>query len=176
MNRNHFASAEPLLTNRDIQDLIRLPKAISAKTPVRGYREEQGSRRCDLDLAPLSDFGWVFPVFIRQNIKFIENFSIGLRYTADQSKATTMTLVRYNGPHGESSRTADGHYAKPHIHLLTEDEIAKGHTQPQERHRKITDQYSTLEEALRVFFRDTATENYKEYFPELLQPRLFGEP
>ena len=176
MNRNNLPSHQPLLTNQNIHDLIRLPKAISSKTPAKGYREEQGSRRCELDLAPLDDFGCVFPVFIRQNLKFTENFSIGLRYSHEHQKSIPLTLVRYNGPHGESSRTADGHYAKPHIHLLTADEIAKGHSQPQERHREITNQYSTLEEALRVFFHDTRIQNYEEFFPGILQTRMFGEP
>ena len=167
---------DSLLSNQNIQDLIRLPKAIRAKTPTRGYREEQGSRRCELDLVPLRALDCVFPVFIRQNLKFTENFSIGLRYSDEQKNSIPLTLVRYNGPHGESSRTADGHYAKSHIHLLTADELAKGHSQPQERHREITDQYATLEEALRVFFHDTSTQNYEEFFPGILQTRLFGEP
>ena len=72
----------------------------------------------------------------------------------------------------EHSRAPDGHYAQPHIHLITQDEMAKGHTQPQENQRLVTDKYVTLEEALRVFFQDTATANYARFFPELLEPRM----
>ena len=36
----------------------------------------------------------------------------------------------------------------------------------------MTDRYSDLEQALRAFFTDTATRNYADYFPELLQGRF----
>lgn len=114
-----------------------------------------------------------FTVFTRQNIVFIENFSIGLRYQTNDPKLGTVTLVRYNGPHGEYSRHPDGHHAVPHIHRITATEIASGSTQPQERDREITDRYSTFETALVVFFADIGAINYGEYFPELLQGRLF---
>ena len=50
--------------------------------------------------------------------------------------------------------------------------MAKGHTQPQENQRLVTDKYIFLEEALRVFFQDTSTGNYAQFFPELLEPRM----
>lgn len=164
-----------MLTHHDIQELIRLPKVIVERRPSRAYREEAGNRRCDLELRSADDERQVYPVFIRQNLRFLENFSIGLRYELNEGHLATITLVRYNGPHGERSRTSDGHYAKPHIHYLTEDELRAGHTQPQESFREITTQYNTFEEALRVFFSTTSTVNYREYFPEALQGRLFNE-
>ncbi len=90
-----------------------------------------------------------FNVFVRQNIRFAGNFSIGLRYQANRGNLATITLVRYNGPHGETSRSPDGHYALPHIHYITEEEIARGHMQPQENHRELTYRYSSFTEALR---------------------------
>ena len=84
-----------------------------------------------------------------------------------------ITLVRYNGPHGESSRAPDGHYAKPHIHRITQQEITSGSTQPQERDRAITDQYATLEQALWVFFNHANVSNHNEYFREIAQMSLF---
>ena len=113
----------------------------------------------------------MFAVFIRQILKFAENFSIGLRYRADLPLGA-ITLLRYNGPHGESSRAPDGHYAKPHIHRITQQEINSGSTQPQERDRTITDAYATLEQALWVFFNDAGVSNPDEYFPEIGQLRL----
>ena len=161
-----------MLTHQDIQELIRLPKVIVDRTPSRDYREEDGNRRCDLDLRSADDDGRVYPVFIRQNLRFSGNFSIGLRYALNEGNLATITLVRYNGPHGENSRTSYGHYAKPHIHYLTEDELKAGHTQPQESSRELTDQYTTFEEALRAFFSATSTLNYGEYFPDSLQGRF----
>ena len=163
-----------MLTNQAIQDLIRLPKVITARMPARGYREEYGSRRCDLDIKSSNDNDRAFPVFIRQNLRFAGNFTVGLRYTANQGKLTTITLVRYNGPHGETSRAPDGHYLQPHIHYITEEEIAAGHTQPQESYRELTDQYNTLDEALRAFFNATSTSNDGDYFPDLIQGRLLS--
>ena len=160
-----------MLTQQRIQELIRLPKTIVRRRPSHGYREESGSRRCDLDLRSHGQDDGTFGVFIRQNIQFVENFSIGLRYRAD-SPLGAITLLRYNGPHGESSRAPDGHYAKSHIHRITQQEIASASTQPQERDRTITDEYATLEQALWVFFNDAGVSNHDEYFPEIAQMRL----
>ena len=162
-----------MLTDQEIQELIQLPKIIIGKRPVINFREENGHRRCDLDLQSSEGIRLAFPVFIRQNIRFSDNFSIGLRYVVNEGKLTTVTLARYNGPHGETSRTPDGHYAQSHIHYLTKDELAGGHATPQERHRVLTDEYTTFEEAIRVFFRNTSTSNYGDFFPAALQGRLF---
>ena len=161
------------MTDQEIQALIGLPKAIVNRSPAKGYREENGHRRCDLELRSSDETRRAFPAFIRQNIRLTGNFSIGLRYGVNEGKLATITLARYNGPHGETSGGPDGHFALPHIHYITEDELAAGHTQPQERHREITDRYATLEEALCVFFQDTVTGNYAQFFPELLEPRMF---
>lgn len=162
-----------MLTDREIQDLIKLPKRITSRTPAEGYREEDRNKRCDLALEATADNGASFRVFIRQSIEFIENFSIGLRYQTGDRSLGTIVLVRYNGPHGETSRQPDGHFAKPHTHLMTEAELSTGNSQPQEREREFTNRYGTYEEALRVFFDDIVVVNYDEYFPESLQPRLF---
>ena len=166
---------KPILTDQQIQDLLDIPKTVTEKKPAKGYKEENNQRRCDLKLEATSDNGAIFSVFIRQNSKFIENFSIGLRYQTNIKAMGSITLVRYNGSHGESSHHPDGHYALPHIHRITEQELASGSTQPQERHREITDRYSTFDQALRTFFDDLCIENYGDYFPELLQLVLFNE-
>ena len=93
-----------MMNNQDIQTLIRLPKVIIDKKPADGYREENRTRRCDLDLQSSDETGRVFQVFIRQHIRIGQNFSIGLRYAVNLGKLTTITLARYNGPHGEYSR------------------------------------------------------------------------
>jgi len=85
-----------------------------------------------------------------------------------------VTLVRYNGPHGEESRSEDGHYAAPHIHRITAAEMNSGNTEPQEKHREVTGRFSSLEEALVVFFEEVGVQNYSRHFPELSQPNLGG--
>ncbi len=163
-----------MLTDQEIQDLIRSPKEIKEKIPVGGYKEENGHRRCNLKLESTEeDEVKLFSVFVRQNSYFLENFSIGLRYQTNDSVLGTITLVRYNGPHGETSRAPDGHYAQSHIHRITAKEMESGSVQPQESHRQPTDRYSTLEDALVVFFADVGVTNYSDYFPELIQGTLF---
>ena len=163
-----------MLTDHEIESLVKLPKNIVSKTPAVGYRNENLHRRCELELTASSSPITEFTVFIRQNDKFIENFSIGLRYKTKDRTLGTITLVRYNGPHGETSRGPGGHFGRPHIHRVTAQELTEGNREPQERHRDITDRYSTFEQALSVFFRDIAASNYLDYFGELRQLELFN--
>lgn len=160
-----------MLTDQQILDLIACPKTIVQKDPARGYREENRQRRCDLELQANENNDLRFSVFVRHSTEFIENYSIGLRYQTNESRLGTITLVRYNGSHGETSRDPDGHYALSHIHRITASELASGSAQPQERHREITNRYGTFEQALAVFFTDTGIVNPEDYF--MLQGRLF---
>jgi len=168
-----------MLTDRDIDELVRLPKVIVEKAPAGGYREQDGHRRCDLKLeVALDEKGEVpedgnFSVFIRQNTKFIDNFSIGLKFRSFERPLRTIILVRYNGPHGEMSYHEDGHDHKPHVHRLTAADLESGNFHPREKHREITDRYTLIDQAIDVFFRDTSVRNYQEYFPNQLQGILF---
>lgn len=161
------------MTHQEIERLIQLPKTVHFRKPAKGYREENGHRRCDLDLHTTPD-GLKFKVFIRQNIKFDENFSIGLRYITDNDTLGTVTLIRYNGPHKEPSHPSDSHHCKYHIHRLTSAEIASGNFQPQERAREITTRYGSFEEAVAVFFVDIKVSNTDQHLQDILQGRLFN--
>ena len=164
------------LSDLDLRNLVAVPKAIVKKIPTNGYVNESGHRRCDLELessqGPETD---VFAVFVRQNLRFIENYSLGLRYRSGDPVFGTITLVRYSGPHGEVNRDRDGHYATTHIHRLTAQELRRGSRQPAERHRELTDRYSTFESALRTFFADTGVSNFRSFFPELSQLDMFDD-
>ena len=162
------------MTDPEIHALITSPKTIISKEPARGYREDNSQRRCDLRLVATTDDATPFRVFIRQSLAFIENFSIGLTYNTSVPASGSITLVRYNGPHGEVSRAPDGHYDQPHIHRITAEEIAAGSIRPQAKQREITGRYATLEQAIPVFFQDIAVANYAQHFPELLQGSLFN--
>ena len=102
-----------MLTDEQIRYLVNCSKTILRKEPARGYREDNRHLRCDLELVSTEGNSTAFKVFIRQSTEFIENFSIGLLYSSNDPTLGTITLVRYNGPHGETSRDPDGHYAKP---------------------------------------------------------------
>ena len=166
-----------MLTDDEIQGLLDRPKTIVSKSPRAGYRDEHGHWRADLTLEAANGSGAAaFAVFIRQSVRFIENFSIGLRYRSNAAGVGDVTLVRYNGPHGEMGVHPDGHYAKPHIHRITSAELASGSRDPKERHRTITDRYSTLDTALRTFFGDLNINGVQQFFPDLLQEGLFNGP
>ena len=165
-----------MLSDDEIQGLLDRSKEIVRKTPRSGYRIEAGHRRADLDVEAANGNGTaLFSVFIRQNERFIENFSVGLRYRSNMAGLGDVTLVRYNGPHGDMSIHPDGHYAKPHIHRITSVELASGSREPRERDRAITDRYATLDNALRTFFDDLNVTGAQQFFPELSQGRLFDE-
>ena len=168
-----------MLTEKDIADLLSCPKLIVKKVPAAGFAEpkpNENHRRCDLELEVVNTPNIIFSVFVRQNTYFVENFSIGLRYRPNISPALgTITLIRYNGPHGEFSIHPDGHFAVPHIHRITAEDIEAGNLFPQERDRKPTDRYDTFDSALRVFWEDISVSNFGDYFPNLIKPRLFDE-
>ncbi len=163
-----------IFTDDEIKKLVAIPKKIKARSPARGYKEENGHKRCSLILEFSAKVGEAFSVFIRQNTQLIENYSIGLRYQTSDRVLGAITLVRYNGPHGEASQHQDGHYDKPHIHCLTAEELRAGSVQPQERRRELTGKYRTFEDALKVFFKDVGVMNYQKYFPELCQGDMFS--
>ena len=162
-----------MLTDQEIQELLVMPKTITDKRPARGYQDERFHKRCNLALTGSHDEHEHFEVFVRQHSTFIENYSIGLRYQTGEPSIGTITLIRYNGPHGEERRLPGGHFATTHIHYITEAELLSGSREPQESHRKLTDRYGTFEEALKVFFTDMKVENAKDYFPTEWQLPLF---
>lgn len=162
-----------MLTDSEIRALIILPKIITSKDPATGYKEEDGHQRCRMKLESASGDGKEFSIFINQNDTFRENFSIGLRYKTMDKALGAVTLVRYNGAHGETSRNQDNHYHQPHIHYITAAGMQSGSNEPQESHREVTDKYDIFEDALRCFFEDIGVGNYLPYFPELMQIRIF---
>ena len=151
-----------------------MPKVINDKKPAKGYHEDRSQRRfeCELRAKGVSTI-MKFAVFGRQHKKFPENFSLGLRFQTADKEFGSITLIRYNGPHGKIARASDGHFSKPHIHRITATELASGTKEPQERHRTVTNRYSTYEQAIICFFEDIAVSNSQEYFPELSQQIIF---
>jgi len=163
-----------MLNNDQIDALVSTPKRITDRKPAVGYRINRGHQRCDLELESISDPKQRFAVFVRQNLEFAENFSVGLMFHSGHPSLKTFQLVRYNGPHGESSISEDGHFSSPHIHYMMESELKRGHTRPEPRFRELTDRFTTLDQALICFFTDTSVENYELYFPYLAQGNMLN--
>lgn len=166
-----------MLTDSEILGLIRSAKTIASKIPSKGYKEEDGHKRCEavLRTTPRKEGNSEeFLVFIRQSLVFIENYSIGLRYNTKDKALGSITLVRYNGSHGETSQAKDGHFSQPHIHRLTAAELQSSHASPQEKHRELTDRYLTFEQALKIFFEDIGVDNYSKYFHGIQMDMFHG--
>ena len=165
--------AQPPLTDEQLQELINMPKIVRSRKPVSDYKIEGGHERYNMELSSDASDRTQFEVFIRRSTRFIENFTIGLQYYTNMRDIGDITLLRYNGAHGETSRAQDGHYDKPHIHWLTSEDIESGIIQPQEKNRRVTDEYSTLDEALEVFSRDINIVDFGKYPVLSMQRRLF---
>ena len=153
------------MTDDEIQALIVCPKTIICAEPSNGYSSRNRNLEKKLQLgAGNKPHHKKFSVFIRQNEKFTENFSIGLQYKTEDKYLSEINLIRYNGPHDVEriDRSDDKHYSLPHIHRITAELLQGGINQPQER--TITDLYSTFDEALWEFAKYCNIANWQVYF------------
>ncbi len=111
-----------------------------------------------------------FRAFMRQSEEFPENFSIGLIYVTGEDPGS-FQLVRCNGQHG-GERTHP-HHAVFHVHRIKAADINSGILEP--RHIDTSADFASLREALSHFCRLTRIQNPDEFFPGILQSRLFPE-
>ena len=112
-----------------------------------------------------------FSVFIRENIKLMEFFSIGLVY--HRGEETDVIIVRYNGNHGAHKNYLNNELIEEgfHIHKYNVKAVELGIKA--ENHAKTTAKYATLQEALLAFFIDMNINNFKKYYQDLSQAKLF---
>ncbi len=119
-----------------------------------------------------TDGKYSFYGFIRQNLKFLENFSIGLIYNPKEERGT-LDLLRCNGPHGENN--VHLHHIGCHIHRATAERIAKG-LKP-EGYIELTEDYATLDDAIQYFVKliNLKPNDRQKHFPRPNgQINLFG--
>ena len=165
-----------MLTGKQIENLINCPKKVVEAHPKNGMLEDKKSsfiKRRNLSLEAIDD-DYEFDVFIRQNTTFIEQFSIGLLYKTNDKIMGKLLLMRYNGEHGQSDWTKDGHYRAFHIHRITESLIKEGIFEP--KNIEITKEFQSFDEAINKFIRAINIKNYKPYFPHTeKQLSLFGQ-
>ncbi len=155
-------------TQADIVALIAYPKTIS-EPPKKDMRIERGSQRNAMRLTAYRDKEVLeFEVFMRVNDTFPEDFSIGLRFTPRDGRAS-ITLLRCNGPHGEF----DSHLHQPtthfqyHIHPAKASNLEIGARA--EKDGEPTDGYASYLQALHYFLRAVNVTNASQYFPQALQ-------
>jgi hypothetical protein len=136
--------------------------------PGKGYKEEFGHKKLDFNCQADQE-GFSFRVFIRQSLKFQEDFSVGLVWQRPEG-LPPLNLYRCNGLHGGA--IAFPHHAHFHIHTLNLVDIQAGRTEP--RMLTITDAYDSLPKAIFYFAEQVNILDIKTYFPPP-QPQLFAD-
>lgn len=131
--------------------------------PKKTMRLELGSHRNEATLQSLDD-QHSFRVFIRQNAKFTENFTIGLDFLP-RDEPGTICLLRCNGPHGPHALWP--HHAQFHIHKALAENVNEG--RKPEVFAEITGSYATLDEAIRHFGTLCHITDWHLYFPDIKQ-------
>jgi len=156
-------------TDEFINQLFQCVK-IFIDSPPKDYQEVRGHMKKNFTLQSV-DGQFNFKGFIRYNVRFPENFSIGLDFNPKEEKGT-ICLIRCNGDHGENA--AHPYHSSFHIHRATAFTINEG-LKP-ESHIEETNAYSGLEEAIQYFIKFIAIDNSQaeKYFPPK-QLTLFDE-
>jgi hypothetical protein len=149
-------------TQAELDRLISCTKSIL--DPMRKqWKMEHGHKRNDFTLES-PDHEGVFPVYVRVNEKFEENFSIGLDY---QSKTEPrIHLLRCNGMHERINKyTDDVPHCKYHIHKVRADLINEGNAEL--AFAEITKEYAAYGEALPYFLKivNVLKSDISKHFP-----------
>jgi len=148
--------------DQEIQELICCPKTVH-EPPRKTMKEERGHLRNEM-IVRSADEKFKFRVFMRINQKFNENFSIGLDYFPDDEPGS-ITLLRYNGPHGE--HISFPHHVLYHIHKTNAECVNTG-LKP-ERNIIAADNYASFQEALRQFLKDINLTDAAKHFPSVFE-------
>jgi len=155
-----------MLNQSEIDGLISEPKRIARANPTYGMKTDGRNEKKNLDLVS-ADGKHQFDVFIRKNLSLIEDFSVGLIYKSNQKELGDVMLIRFNGSHGQRDWSENRHYSAFHIHAITEDLLREGIREL--KNIKMTDRFTSSEQALAEFFSDISVENWQAHFPELKQ-------
>jgi len=148
-------------TDSKIRELIKIPKKV-VKPPAKNSKSQWMYEQYNLNVASENNKLY-FYVYTRQSTEFKEDFSIGLVYLPQDSER--IRILRYNGLHGEHTNPDNTKIInKCHFHIATENCIKLG-IKP-DKQAEIASEYSTFEEALKVFWKDiNILDDIKEYFP-----------
>ena len=153
-------------TEQDIADLIACLKEV-VDPPRREMKLEGRMKRNEMTLRS-ADKKHEFRVFLRQAEEFLENFSIGLVYLPHEEPGE-LVLIRCNGQHGGTKMYP--HHAVYHVHSIRAEDLNAGIKEP--RRIEQTGEYASFAEALRIFCHRINLAEPDQYFPGLVQRRLF---
>lgn len=157
-------------SQQDIELLIGCPKFI-ADPPRKEMRLEHRHKRNEMGLKSI-DKQHDFHVFMRINLDFEEDFSIGLIYLPSD-EAKSYILLRFNGPHGPFDGLPDKtltHF-QHHIHKGKWENLET--SQRFEKGAGSTECFYGYQQALAYFLQITNVANWMDVFPDLVQTGLF---
>lgn len=157
-----------IIDNNFVEYLISCNKKIISNPKPK---DKPNGLHKETNIELLSDDGLRFTVFIREHLELIENFTVGLVYHPDDD--SSLIIVRYNGDHGEHRNKIDNSILRGyHIHKLLKEALdigLKGENTATE-----TKKYTSVRDAMLCFFQDLNIINFTDYYPELLQTKLFN--
>lgn len=154
------------MTPQELDMLITCPKEI-VKKPRKSFQDSNGNRRNDFTAK--SAEGEFFRIFMRQNLRMLEDFSIGLIWECKEYPDEDIIICRFNGPHGGNQKI-ETHFVT-HIHKLNL-ELA---TNDIFRTNDVSETkcYSTFHEAIYSFCEHCHIKGAIKYFPEAYSQSLF---
>ena len=149
----------------EVEALISCPKEVS-EAPKREMKLDGAQKRNTAKLVALDGTNGEFTIFMRQNVDFPENFSIGLAYSPRDGRET-ITLLRCNGKHGDFNSNFDPQHPHWdfHVHRASDKAIEAGFAP--EKFAIKTTEYASFEEALQVFVKQVNLnlKDAQKYFP-----------
>lgn len=150
---------------RDLVDaLIACEKKVTAKPKKEMYSTPNNAFVVRNEFSCISvDAKKTFEVFMRLNLRFPQQFSIGLRYRSEDGSCI---LCRYNGNQEHTNKLADRQkFHAFHIHKLFDQQLSNDTDSILDA--EPTTRYVTFEEALYCFLNDCHIQEWQKYFPDL---------
>lgn len=140
-----------LFNDAEIDDLISCPKEIF-EPPAKTLKLVGGHWRNDAKMKAAADTKGIFFMFMRRNEDLPENFSVGLRYNANDGRSE-ITLLRCNGKHGEFTGTGDQSHPHWDFHIHKATAIAQDAGFAAEKFAARTNEFASYEQAIQYFVR-----------------------
>lgn len=151
----------PDYSQDELDRLITLAKVIK-EPPRRNWVEDRGHERKDFTVKAAAG-PEEFSVFIRRNIRFKDNFSVGLKYHPPTG-GRELVLIRCNGPHGLFNRTDPNHpHFHFHVHRIDAELLEAGEDGLGRASRST--EYASCEQAIAFFCRKVGIAGFEDYFP-----------
>lgn len=151
------------ITNEFIQELITCQKIIK-KADRKKMISENRSLRNNVQLIS-EDGKYEYVLFLRQSCEFIEDFSVGLKWTNPSKYLNTnksIILLRCQGPHDSKQPEGTDCHHDYHVHEITLKDINEcRYDKPQ--HKEICKEFSSFESAIYYFCKKCGIHNLNDY-------------